>query len=366
MLLMLFIVSCHTEDFSRTNNERQVVAPTADGPGAYSRSAIEDKSLQEQLDYKKAHLLTISQFISDNLPTVTNHLKDAVYNTPDSLYPLTFDVLTLFEETNLDYSSINGAFEAFEDLDETTWLPSLTIPYKSDPITNGDFETSLPVFAIADYDIGKGEETAVFYKEIEGTLTPTTLEIGENRHFLTMYIDIYGYNPGGNPPPPPANLRLYINKVTPKHYKENWISGRVEVHFSGYKKSYFPPNVGGYCGEAIAGGVACYSPVGKRIKKVKRRHIGDQFNASYTIDNFDTYQNDYVVYYLIFEYDGWPAFKQTTTFSLPNNNSRNIEYRSWNSPYHKATLSMDPNNPYGYPFARTYSYNDSGIEYDLN
>lgn len=373
VLNLFFVTSCQYEDIE--NEEEIAVKETSqEQMGDASRSLIEDRPLQEQLNYKKTHLLAISQFISDNKTQIQGYLEPALMSAHDSLYPIEFKVKDVLDDLHIDYTSVNSSFDAFSDLDSLSWDPVLIIPYKSNTIVNGSYDSTDPIYAIADYDLVNEVETESLYMaSTGGTLMSYTTPMQESQamYYLVHYLDLIsdgevggggsssGSGSGG------SYYRLKINRLKPKDGKETWVQGKSEIHFKGYKLSFLP-STSGYCGDHMYSSSDCYDYYGKRIKRVKRSDIGDEFMANFTIEDYTTYQNSDMVFYVIFEYDGWPAPKKQWDFPFVNGEYRAIEYRTWNSAYHKKMVSMDPTNTYGLPFARSYSLENSAIKYDLD
>ncbi len=169
-----------------------------------------------------------------------------------------------------------------------------------------------------------------------------------------------GYSGGGT-----SYSRLRLNKIKVKQHKEDWHNGASELHFAGFKLSSLPV-YSGDCGDGMSGSANCYSEPGKRIKKVSRGDIGDEFTANYVVETYTNSNNSNdIIFFVLFEEDSWPATVQGETFEFPNGEIRNVYYRSWQERYDKAMLSMNPNNTYGLPSARNYSNENSGIKYNL-
>ncbi|MCF1420962.1 hypothetical protein [Mangrovimonas futianensis] len=332
------------------------------------RSAIEDQSLQDQLDCKVGHLLNISQFINANKSLVQAHIEDSLENTADSLYPLKFKIKDLFDDLRLDYSVIDSSFVAFSDLGGESWDPYLTIPYKSNIIAAGNYSNTNPYYAIPNYDLANNVDKVNVYSEQGGSLVPFAGTLSEsNKFYFTLHtidIDSQGSGFGGGNGTGSGYTPLEIDKMTPKQHKEPWIAGRSEVHIKGYKIINLP-NTSGDCGDDITGGANCFNYDGRRIKRVKRDDIGDEFNADYILHNFSSINSADVVFYVIFENDPWPATQKQAVYQFPNGMSRIIKFRSWESSYHQATVSLDPNNTNGFPYARTYSVDINSIKYNL-
>ncbi|MDT0293402.1 hypothetical protein ACFQ3R_07925 [Mesonia ostreae] len=319
--------------------------------------------------------MQIAKVFAENREAIFEALSDTINNTPIEKYPLKLRIKDAFDLAGINYTEIQGSFNAFLGLEGEDWHPSITLYEKYTQVINNNY-TEAPIYLFPTYDLTNKKEYAIIYEENSSLdLIPsqyTSDDIDDEFvsrvapfEFGIMAFDPYGgYN--GGIPTGNTYQSLKIGDMKVKQHKEDWHSGRSEVHFKGYRIIGGLPTSTGDCGDFITASDDCYSYNGRRIKKIKRRKIGHTYNVDYNMHSYQTTTNNDIIFYVIFESDPWPAGRKVQDFNLPAGHKRNIEYRSWQDEYHHAEVSMNPNNAYNLPYARTYSVNVSGIEYNLD
>jgi hypothetical protein len=277
------------------------------------------------------------------------------------------------------YKSISGeltkSLDAFTNLEGENWSPYISRMSNSDKqlfsknSTSPDAKT-LFVFEEGEDEVPKTEFPA--YEMIDGELVLYKEGISEaeaetNNTYLVGLVEynddeLYGGGYSGGS----GSVTYQYDKIVDmnvKVHKEAWSSGASEVHMVGFRTELNIVNSGN-CGDNIRGGANCYNPDGNRITKRKRRHIGDQFSPDYIINGGRGEIRNGVINFVIFEQDSWPAPNKTVTFTYPNGEFRNIQFRSWQSYYDKAQLEYEDVSTI--PQISNYSVNNSSIYYKLN
>jgi hypothetical protein len=108
----------------------------------------------------------------------------------------------------------------------------------------------------------------------------------------------------------------------------------------------------------------CQDYSGRTVKELKRSYEDDDRTYNWKIESSSDL-NQEIIYYVVFEYDGFPAGETEEIFPLPlNGASTSFKYRSWNSIYDSAILSQ--NSQYNLPLIYGFSADNSAIKYNLS
>jgi hypothetical protein len=359
--------------------------------------SIATATTKQKIEYKTYHLKAIGNWVSNHYQEVQSFID--LINTGKSDY---FSVSANYVLSNIKYNksdyNLTKSLIAFENLDGEYWYPTLTFVAPKSRIHalhKSTDNSAKPIIGIEDFEDGEQiyrgyteneiNELELHYEQLseeehsDREIVVVDLgQCGEPSTFISdapddefsqcdLNASDTGNDDSGNTQP--STFRLRIDRMTVKQNKEGW-PGRSEVHFKGFKLSQLPQD-SGYCGENIAGTSNCHNPDGKRISRIKRRHIGDDRQYGYLMKEDNSFNNSDFVFYRIFESDSWPAPKKAKLedydkhFYFPNEEYRIIEYRSWQEEYDSQLLSQDYNNPHGLPFANNFSTNTNAIKYNL-
>lgn len=371
VFLMCVIASCSTEE-----NTNDLYEESTSSKEIYNdKNYIENAELKEKLAYKKYHLKEIAKWISHHDSDVLNSVKRTITNDVDqskneiSLFLKDLDIIS--KQTMENKSSFN----AFVGLEGENWYPKITVLNAEKLMNKTSFDSKKPIILFSEYEEEIGVESLTGYQEnSEGELVELDMAITEefaiDKTVMVLSIDnqlipideVYGG--GGGSSGGTSYYRLRLNKVTLKQHKEDWHNGASELHFAGFKESSMPV-YSGDCGDNMTGSANCYNYDGNRVSKVSRGDVGDEFTVNYTINTFDSYNSNDILFFVLFEQDSWPATRNIASFPFPNGELRNVYYRSWQESYDEIMLSMDPNNNYGLPSAKGYSKENAGIKYNL-
>lgn len=314
-------------------------------------------------------------------------------------------------KTYLNVDALQSSISAFKDLDGKDWSPSIRLhmPEKeTDPnqivlfdVNNGaEFEN---VFAInegwPEYEMP--QVPAMEY--INGELWPIddfyltefniddqqvwVLELDESGLDVTMNVNdpLFGPQTCTNNNEP--TFKSSINTMTVKERKEHWLAGRSDIHImrgTTWKTPNFSPNNASITPEIWnlgktrkykvyqgAGTVDhCIADSdGDRIDRFHHRDIKSRTlrNVNFELMKswkpiFGSDQDVYtylgcnkatcvikgnIMYYTIFEFDGWPAPERTATIPNPasiNGSSMQVQFRSWDGYYDKGYIDyVNPN-----------------------
>lgn len=353
----------------------------------YNKSAIENADQETKLAYKNYHLKKVASLLSASFPAVFEETQKR-HNINEN--QTVFSVEEVLESINSDFrnsfsNDLQFSIDAFKNLEGESWQPIFEFSNTNVLIQRNSYNEEKPIFIFEDNEDNEDNEnpnsyTTAYQENEAGILEPLDEDVNEefiqNKDLILIRIDDIdiidgghaggGGSGGGGSGGNNTTGLLKINKMNVKHHKESWINGASEVHIKAYKFNSLPTG-GGDCGDFLTSSVNCYNYGGKEIKKWKRNKIGTEKTLNWFINstwNSSGQSNDFV-FYVIFEQDSWPAPLRGHTFIFPNGASRNIQYRSNQTSYHHALLHMNSNNPYGLPFARSYSYSDGGISYNL-
>jgi hypothetical protein len=345
------------------------------------KAYIEKAPVDEQLKYKKFHLLKLATWLSHNNEEVRSLVEASNRNTENESLSLESIIVEFKKRGNIISPemelSLNTSLAAFRNLDGEDWYPFIRYERMSENLNRSPYDDSKPLYAMQDFE--NNEEIAVGYQEnsngdLEEISERLSQEIiGEEDDIIIIGIGTCPFAYEGDPcpfqssvPDPPGQFFvLKIGDMKIKAHKEAW-PFRSDISFTGYYEPNLPV-YSGDCGEAMFRSVNCYNPDGSHIDQYKRSWVsdGDTRTQNFKMKSQSNYYTDDIVFYIIFEHDSWPAPSRTHTFPFSNGTARNVKYRSWQPKYDASMVAMDPNNTYGLPYANNYVVNNSEIEYDL-
>ena len=378
VFILVFLTSCSDNEY-----ENDINAGIND---IVPKQNLMQASLQEKIDYKRHHLKNLTEWVSSNGLQVLNSVQKSNLNKD------VFSIEYLFEESRKsksfnmrgsDIEELNQSLDAFKNLNGESWYPILSVVNEPNELSkSADSTSTKTIIAVEDndlngetytaYEIGENDELDIYDEE----LTPETtsndfmiaIELGGcsdvpeiTQTGVSCDGEFFG-DASGAFDNPVDFTQLQLDEMKIKDRKEIW-PFRSEISFKGYKLSNLTSNTDYACGEDIWSSVNCYNYSGKKITTLKRRDKGDLIEYNFQIDVQNSYNNDEILVYIIFEADGFPAPKKTAGIPLVNNSEVGIPYRSWNSQYHKQRLSNS--NNFSFPLINNYSYNDSEIEYNF-
>ncbi|SRX52757.1 hypothetical protein [Aequorivita sp. CIP111184] len=346
------------------------------------KAYIEKATVDEKLEYRRFHLLNLATWLSHHNNEVRGLVQS--YNKNNSQQEI-FSVESLINEFKKSgnvispeiEASLNTSLAAFRNLDGEDWYPYIQYERMIEDANKQPYDDSKPLYAMEDYE--NNEEIAVGYQEnsdgdleeINEKLTPEV--VGEEDDIIVIGIGVCPIAIEGEPcvfqtsvPDPPGSFfKVDIGTMKVKAHKEVY-PFRSDLSFTGFFEPTLPANSGD-CGQPMFRSVNCYDPDGSNIDQYHRSWIsnGDTKTQNYKIKSQPTSTNDDIIIYVIFEHDSWPATIRTATLTFPNGIGRNIIYRSWQTKYDSRTVSMDPGNSYGLPYANNVVVNNSEIEYNL-
>lgn len=388
-LLCTLVYSCSTEDSVEQNLENATIAEL-------DSQAIENATVREKLDYKQGHLKTIGNWVTQNYEDVKSFVNSENIENSD-YYTLSADYV-INSVASKGNAELNTALNAFLNLDNEDWYPTLTFvaPALNSNLARSTDLESRPIIVLDDiengeqvprgYTLNEINQLELQYEQLNevdhGNRDMVILELGQcgsnilsdsPNDSLIDCNDVQGSLPGngnGGGTNQPSVFRLRIDRMTVKQHKEGWPM-RSEVHFRGFQEIPTPQN-SGYCGQTVIGGGNCNDDyTGKQIDQLKRSEIGDERNYDYLLAENSQFNHEGVIFYRIFEFDSWPAYKQAKLedtdqhFYFPNGEYRIVEYRSWQVEYNSQMLSNDFNNPFGLTPVSGFSTDTSAIKYNL-
>jgi hypothetical protein len=283
-------------------------------------------------------------------------------------------------ENNLvENAAIRTALDAFKQIDGETWYPTVRL-VKSDNTSS----TPQLIAAVEDHDGEQEIAKGYTYDDENDQLIDLNYEITETSIdsdlILAIVLDpcsfntiappsimetecpdlLSGFLPGGAGN---NGISLVINKMAIRDLKEP-SPFRPKISFKGYKIDNPQQNIYYECGENMLASSNCNEYSGKEITTLKRKHEGDTRTYNWRIERSSDLSQE-IVYYVIFEYDSFPAEKQESVWSLPvNNSTTSFKFRSWNSTYDKGILSQS--SLYSYPSIYGYSVDNTIIKYNLS
>lgn len=378
---LCLIASCSTEENSNSSFQEFPSSKEIYNDKSY----IENAELKEKLEYKKHHLKEIAKWISNNDVDVLNTVKK---NMDKDVNQSRNEISLFLKDLDIDFkkklgieslTKFESSLDAFVGLEGESWYPKITILNASKLVNKSTFDSEKPIIVISEYEEEIGVESLVGYQEnAEGDLMeldePVTEEFAMDKTVLVLSIDNEilpiddeyggGTSGGGGSSGGTYYYRLKLNKLRLKQHKEDWHNGASELHFAGFKVSSLPL-YSGDCGDNMTGSANCYTDDGNRVIKVSRGDVGDEFTVNYTINTYNSYSTNDIIFFVLFEQDSWPATRNIASFPFPNGEIRNVYYRSWQGSYDQIMLSMNSNNSYGLPLANGYSKENSGIKYNL-
>ena len=346
------------------------------------KAYIEKATVDEQLEYKRFHLLNLATWLSHHNNEVRGLVQSFNKNNSQQEIFSVESLINEFKKSGYEISpekeeSLNASLAAFRNLEGQDWHPYIKYERMIEDANKQPYDDSKPLYAMQ--DVENNEEIAVGYQEnadgdleeISEKLTPEV--VGEEDDIIVIGIGVCPIAIEGEPcvfqssvPDPPGNFFiLRIGSMKVKSHKEAW-PFRSDISFTGFYEPYLPANSGD-CGQLMFRSVNCYDPDGSNIDQYHRNWIsnGDNKVQNFKMKSQTNSISDDIVFYIIFEHDSWPAPNKTVTFNFSNGRARNVIYRSWQSKYDSRMVAMDPSNTYGLPYANNVDVDNSDIEYDL-
>ena len=349
-----------------------------------SQSEVQNASLERKLMYKQFHLKNVANFYLKNKQKINTLISEM--NSDGNAFFIE-DVVTYANKKGISLNGldkVSSSLVAFNNLDNESWLP--TISFIQNNENSRGYTDGKPIVVLNDFNESEFSDAIPAYQENEqtGELEPLDSLISEDfaagKEIIDFDIasrmqdnsnDLPGGPSGGGGGGGSYIQSLKITDMRVKQHKEDWHKGASELNFTGYKMNK-NDMLSGECGELITGspsGSCGAVPRGRDMFSFKRRWIrhGNTKNINYTLGYHTNYSNEQsYIYYVIFEYDSWPAPFTGHTFTFPNSTQRNLYYRSWQSPYDNQVLSTTPNDPSGRSYASSFSTENAGIYYKLD
>ncbi|MCF6307760.1 MAG: hypothetical protein L3J09_07375 [Flavobacteriaceae bacterium] len=356
-------------------------------------SCSTDAPLTEQLAYKRFHLKKLISWLLNNDADVKSTLLDIrSKNNKITTFYVENIINSIARKGIIDNETMEEltfSVEAFKNIQGESWNPTIRLTNFENYKNRNPYDNTKPLYAMEDYDEVNQEEIAVGYQEnaegelesIEEELTPA---LEDENDIIVLALESCDPNQqqsqgggqqqeegfcgpfgGGGYDPPPSSIKLRINKMTIKHFNENWPL-RPEIHFQGFSLS--APFGSGDCGNAITGSANCYNYSGKRIDIYKRRWVSNQTEKTqnFRIKTQPNYSSPEVIYYVIFEEDSFPASLEAACFDMPNGDIRCFEYRTNNNAYDQQKLHMNIDDANAdFPYAPGFSIDKNSIKYNL-
>ena len=397
-LFFMFLFSC--------NKEQAIRAP--DIPEKEQLSTMQEKR-QYLNHHLKAGGREIAKALTN--PAFKEALMTVVVSPNNEEHAITFKQLLSNATLNsyFDANIIQASIYAFKDLDGKDWSPSIRLhmPEKeTDPNQIGLFNVNSggnfdDLFAINEGWPENEMPQVPAMEFINGELWPVNdfylteaniddqpvwvLELDESGLDVIMNNPLFGPQTCTNNNEP--TFKSSISTMTIKERKEHWLAGRSDIHImrgTTWKTPNFSPNNASITPEIWnlgktrkykvyqgAGTVDhCIADSdGDRIDRFHHRDIKSRTlrNVNFELMKswkpiFRSDQDVYtylgcnkatcvikgnIMYYTIFEFDGWPAPERTATIPNPasiNGSSMQVQFRSWDGYYDKGYIDyVNPN-----------------------
>ena len=340
VLLLLFIYSCDTDEINNSID--------TDAREILSKDQIENASMDQKIDYKNHHLKILGDWFANNHEKTVDLFYESETEKEGTDEYFLEELVQKFSdrESKVDLTS---SLNAFTELHGVNWKPSIFL------IGNSKIKTPKTYLAI-ESNTPNGEffkGYAIFDNQLLPLRSTLNQElVGDNN----LYVIELDREPTRitNQADNKSNHKLVIEKMKIKDLKSVW-PGKSDVAFQGFKLSN-PINATYGCGEYISGSANCDDPSGKRIVKLKRKYKNKTRTYNFLVKN-DNNPNDFI-YYIIFEYDSFPAPHKIAQHYVGNNGSiAYLNYRSWNSKYDNRVLTQQQ--------ANNFRKSNSDIEYNL-
>jgi hypothetical protein len=383
-LTTLFLVSCQKEDHPFVNNEND---------------KIENKSLEEQIEYTKYHLLKIGSVISklyQNAEFRTKLRSDllAKNNNTES----TILIIELISgENSKKYSFISNddkvtlinGINAFKDIDGRDWEPEIYLPNFEDQ--NKTLYPTKPV--VIPFVVEEDDDTYEGYQENnQGQLERLPDEISEemsNNHGNVIILklsedvendendeEIVDIQPSGY-----YSKSVYLQWIKVKEHKESWVAGASEINIKAVFENHYGTTLSD--DEYLSTTRSSYGKTSDcRICDVTRKNVKKKtkIDTNYLLQ-YQWYWTNYYglfvtsnyperYYYTIYEYDGWPSGFDPAPYNINDCagsliRSSNIDYirSEQDAPYITDHMELPASfscNPSKFP--ENYNPNLSGIE----
>ena len=386
-----------------------------------SKSEIQNAPIEQQLAYKRHHLKNLAQWLGSRPEVLANLEKVSAFAEPR---PYLFEDLLEQQHANgrvsdgsEEYEMLSSSLDAFKGVDGEVYYPSVFMiegdGYADEVVKEDEFidedqvvkedpliKSDRLYVAIEDAD-EKGEKFTAYElidDGIEEKLIPLKIELTpefiSNDRLMVVELDFCGNTvmdvernaideivgcgqnagdptSGGSTGGSNFNDDLVLNKIKIKDLKESW-PGRSEISLKIYKLPAQAlvdgTGLSEYCGESIYASDNCTNFRGRRYMRLKRRQKNRVFEVDWLLKNESNNSPD-ILFYVIFEADGWPVDLQTKEFSIPGAPFVNpkIRFRSWQEEYDYRIVSQSSSqaSTYGIPYANTLTIDNSDITYSL-
>lgn len=155
---------------SCSSDEKIKELPTSEQVNFLDKAYIENATVDEQLEYKRFHLLNLATWLSHN----NNEVRDLVqtYNKGNSQQEVfsVESIINEFKNSGKELSpevekSLNISLEAFRNLDGEDWYPYIKYERMIEYANKQPYDASKPLYAMQDFE--NNEEIAVGYQENE-------------------------------------------------------------------------------------------------------------------------------------------------------------------------------------------------------
>ena len=365
-----------------------------------------------------------------NDPTFKTALLEMLYAPANEEHAITFNQLMRHStlNKNLDASTLLASIDAFKDLDGKDWSPSirLQIPEK-DPnaivlfdvnpgsnfnniftIYEGWPENEMPQVPVMEYINGELWPINNFYLTEENLNDQPVwvLELDESGLDAIMNTPLFG-------PPTCTNnneptFKSSIPTMTVKQRKEHWLANRSDIHImrgTTWRTPNFSPNNASVIPEVWNLGKTRKYKVYQGLQQVEycvadsdgdrigkfhhREHIRNQRSRDVNFELMKSWKPIWgsdkdvftylscnkavcvikgnIMYFVIFEFDAWPAHERTATIPNPasiNGVPMKILFRSWDGYYTKGFIDyVQPNGPTLPTNIKGFNLNENSIAF---
>jgi len=351
LLSLLFVISCEDQTLndeqplsnSKVINQRDVAFAT-ENLSIYGASLL---TFQKDSDFRKVLYAGIEAAFDGERNVLFKTLLQEDKN-PIHARKLTSSLL----------GSKEGIMNAFANIEGKNYYPQLFIPFYDELKANGKLSIKDPVLVIYATDSPNSEYqgysinnngdlvktkmvSEAYAKENEVWVVSLNERVDSEGNVINFHEKETGGRTQGVSYP---NARFATIKID--SHKEEWVSGGSEVHIKRYASFYrYDQYSSNQAALNYTEEDALNDGDGWRIKEIKRKDVGKTLTVNwvyagnwpdkfYNFDNGTSYHTDYL-YYVVFEYDPWPAGMRTASIqdaglsSIPINSS----YRSTDTFY---------------------------------
>ncbi|MDW3196040.1 MAG: hypothetical protein R8G66_26955 [Cytophagales bacterium] len=369
-----------------------------------SKFEIGEATLEQKLAYKRHHLTKLAKWLGSKKEIISSMEKVSVFETPKPY--LIEDLLdqkranARVSEDAEQYDELLSSLDAFKGVEGEVWNPTVFM-IEPEPDERGTKGGQLYV-AVEDADENGEKFTGyeLINNGLEVQMVPLTTEMTpdlvSNASLMVIELDYCGNttgeqnaldefvdcdqsgggntgggNTGGGSI---VSQNLVLNKIKIKDLKEAW-PGRSEISLKIYKvpAAALESPVDGsgideFCGDHIYASDNCNRYRGRRYMRLKRRDRNKEFEVDWLLKDENNNSLD-MLFYVIFEADGWPTALKTKEFTIPAlpNLSPKIRFRSHQEEYDFNIISQSTAgaSANGIPYGNTLTINNSAIEYNF-